>query len=88
MYPNMQKFYLDQQEIHGNSNKRMIEAVRSNPNIKGCIHALIAGDWILGAGLIDYGAIPKMMFTKEQRKVMNHVFCQLEHSQEMYSAMK
>ena len=60
MYPNMQKFYLDQQEIHGNSNKRMIEAVRSNPNIKGyCIHALIAGDWILGAGLIDLWRNPK-----------------------------
>ena len=60
MYPNMQKFYLDQQAIHGNSNKRMIEAVRSNPNIKGyCIHALIAGDWILGAGLIDLWRNPK-----------------------------
>ena len=60
MYPNMQQFYLDQQEIHGNSNKRMIEAVRSNPNIKGyCIHALIAGDWILGAGLIDLWRNPK-----------------------------
>jgi hypothetical protein len=60
MYPNMDQFYLDQQHVHGTANKRMIEAVRSNPEIDGyCIHALVAGDWILGAGLMDLWRNPK-----------------------------
>ncbi|NQV35435.1 MAG: hypothetical protein HQ515_22270, partial [Phycisphaeraceae bacterium] len=60
LYPDMAQFYLDQQAIHGAANKRMIEAVRSNPQVDGyCIHALCAGDWILGAGLIDLWRNPK-----------------------------
>ena len=60
LYPDMQQFYLDQQEIHGSANKRMIEAVRANPEVDGyCIHALVAGDWILGAGLLDLWRNPK-----------------------------
>jgi hypothetical protein len=60
LYPEFQKFCLDQQSIHGAANKRMIEAVRSNPEVDGyCIHALTAGDWILGAGLLDLWRNPK-----------------------------
>lgn len=60
LYPDMKQFYLDQQDIHGTANKRMIEAVRANPEVDGyCIHALSAGDWILGAGLIDLWRNPK-----------------------------
>ncbi|MEM7370239.1 MAG: sugar-binding domain-containing protein [Bacteroidota bacterium] len=60
LYPDMQQFYLDQQFIHGTANKRMIEAVRANPEVDGyCIHALVAGDWILGAGLMDLWRNPK-----------------------------
>jgi hypothetical protein len=60
MYPDMTQFNLDQQTIHGVANKRMIEAVRSNPEVDGyCIHALVAGDWILGAGLLDLWRNPK-----------------------------
>lgn len=60
LYPDMQQFYLDQQRIHGTANKRMIEAVRANPEVDGyCIHALVAGDWILGAGLLDLWRNPK-----------------------------
>lgn len=60
LYPDIKQFYLDQQAIHGAANKRMIEAVRSNPEVDGyCIHALAAGDWILGAGLIDLWRNPK-----------------------------
>lgn len=60
LYPDLEQFCLDQQTIHGAANKRMIEAVRSNPNVSGyCIHALAAGDWILGAGLIDLWRQPK-----------------------------
>jgi hypothetical protein len=60
LYPDLETFCLDQQAIHGAANQRMIEAVRSNPNVNGyCIHALAAGDWILGAGLIDLWRQPK-----------------------------
>ena len=38
----------------------MIEAIRSNPNVIGyCVHALTAGDWIIGAGLLDIWRNPK-----------------------------
>lgn len=60
MFLKTSDFYLKQQEIHGRANLRMIEAARSNSNIKGyCIHALTAGDWIIGAGLLDIWRQPK-----------------------------
>jgi hypothetical protein len=60
IYPDLKQFCLDEQQIHGTANKRMIEAVRCNPNVQGyCIHALTAGDWILGAGLLDLFRNPK-----------------------------
>jgi hypothetical protein len=71
LYPDMKQFYLDQQKIHGAANKRMIEAVRSNPDIDGyCIHALVAGDWILGAGLLDLWRNPKS-YAYEATKAAN-----------------
>ena len=60
VYPDLEQFCLDQQKMHGIANKRMIEASRCNPNVKGyCVHALVAGDWVLGAGLIDLWRNPK-----------------------------
>jgi hypothetical protein len=60
IYPDLRRFCLDQQKIHGAANKRMIEAARSNPDVIGyCIHALVAGDWIIGAGLLDLWRNPK-----------------------------
>jgi hypothetical protein len=60
IYPDLKQFCLDQQKIHGTANKRMIEAVRCNPRVKGyCVHALTAGDWIMGAGLLDLFRNPK-----------------------------
>lgn len=60
LYPDFEDFCLVQQSMHGAANKRMIEAVRSNPDVDGyCIHALCAGDWIFGAGLIDIWRNPK-----------------------------
>ncbi|MCG8309050.1 MAG: hypothetical protein MI975_16780 [Cytophagales bacterium] len=71
MYPDIRQFYLDQQKIHGTANKRMIEAVRSNPEVDGyCIHALTAGDWILGAGLLDLWRNPKS-YAYEATKAAN-----------------
>ena len=71
LYSDIEKFCLDQQAIHGAANKRMIEAVRSNPDVDGyCIHALAAGDWILGAGLIDIWRNPKS-YAYEATKAAN-----------------
>lgn len=54
VYSDLQLFCFDQQSIHGAANKRMIEAIRSNPGVAGyCVHALTGGDWVLGAGLLD-----------------------------------
>ena len=60
IYPDLQQFCLDQQRIHGTANQRMIEAVRCNRLVIGyCVHALTAGDWIMGAGLLDLFRNPK-----------------------------
>ena len=49
----------------------MIEAVRSNPEVDGyCIHALVAGDWIIGAGLLDLWRNPKT-YAYEATKAAN-----------------
>ena len=60
LYPDLKEFSHDQQKIHGIANRRMMEAVRCNPNVAGyCIHALTAGNWIMGAGLLDIWRNPK-----------------------------
>lgn len=69
VYPEMKDFYLEQQKMHGIANKRMIEATRSNKSIAGyCVHALVGGDWVIGAGLLDLWRNPKTLvydMTKE-----------------------
>jgi hypothetical protein len=68
VYPELQKFCLDQQTIHSGGNKRMLEAIRSNPRVGGyAVHALTGGDWVLGAGLLDLFRNPKRSYwgTKE-----------------------
>ena len=67
----MKEFYLEQQHMHGTANKRMIEAIRSNPYMDGyCVHALTGGDWILGAGLLDLWRNPKS-YAYEATKAAN-----------------
>jgi len=62
IYQNTELLYLEQQKMHGIANKRMIEASRLNSSIKGyCIHALVGGDWVLGAGLLDLWRNPKTL---------------------------
>ena len=62
IYPNLETFYLEQQKMHGIDNKRIIEAVRSNNSIAGyCVHALVGGDWVIGAGLLDLWRNPKTL---------------------------
>jgi beta-galactosidase len=63
IYPDLQEFCIEQQKIHSNANKRMVEAIRSNPNVRGyCVHALTGGDWVLGAGLLDLWRNPKQSY--------------------------
>lgn len=62
IYPNVEDFYLEQQKMHGIANKRMIEATRLNTTVAGyCVHALVGGDWVLGAGLLDLWRKPKTL---------------------------
>ena len=68
VYPDLKTFCIDQQKIHSQGNKRMIEAIRSNPRVGGyCVHALTGGDWVTGAGLLDLFRNPKESYwgTKE-----------------------
>ncbi len=68
IFPDLGAFCRRQQRIHGTANRRMIEAVRCNPNVNGyCIHALTAGDWIIGAGLLDLFRIPKTAAYEQTR---------------------
>jgi hypothetical protein len=63
IYPDLQQYCLAQQELHSKANKRMLEAIRSNPYVKGyCVHALTGGDWVLGAGLLDLWRNPKQSY--------------------------
>jgi hypothetical protein len=65
IYPSTETFYLEQQKMHGIANKRMIEASRLNNTIKGyCVHALVGGDWVIGAGLLDLWRNPKTLTYK------------------------
>ena len=71
IYPSTEALYLEQQKMHGIANKRMIEASRLNNNIKGyCVHALVGGDWVIGAGLLDLWRNPKTL-TYEMTKAAN-----------------
>lgn len=62
VFPDFEAYCLEEQRLHGISNKRMMEAARVNPDVNGyCIHALTAGDWILGAGILDLWRNPKTL---------------------------
>jgi len=71
IFPDLRAFCLEEQRLHGAANRRMIEAVRCNPAVQGyCIHALTAGDWIIGAGLLDLFRNPKT-YAYEATKAAN-----------------
>ena len=79
------EFYLKQQEIHGIANKRMIEAIRSNPTVIGyCVHALTAGDWIIGAGLLDIWRNPKGLAYEKTKEANEDEIAVLRTSKKNY----
>jgi hypothetical protein len=62
IFPDVRQLYLEEQKIHGMANKRMLEAIRLNSTVKGyCVHALVGGDWVIGAGLLDLWRNPKTL---------------------------
>ncbi|MBK3516143.1 glycoside hydrolase family 2 protein [Carboxylicivirga marina] len=62
IYPNVRDLYMEEQKMHGMANKRMLEATRLNSTVKGyCVHALVGGDWVIGAGLLDLWRNPKTL---------------------------
>jgi len=70
-FPDLEEYCRAEQKIHGEANKRMIEATRANPTISGyCVHALTDGDWILGAAIVDLWRIPKT-YVYEMTKAAN-----------------
>ncbi|MCY1720276.1 hypothetical protein OU798_07970 [Prolixibacteraceae bacterium Z1-6] len=70
-FPDLEKYCIEEQRIHGIANKRMMEATRANPVVSGyCVHALTDGDWILGASILDLWRNPKP-FVYEMTKEAN-----------------
>lgn len=60
IYPDVSTFIDEQQQIHADANKAMVEAARVNPYVGGyCVHAFTDGDWIVGGGLVDLFRQPK-----------------------------
>lgn len=54
---------LASQRVQAEGNKLLIEALRLNPRVAGyCIHAFTAGDWVLGAGVLDLFRNPKLEY--------------------------
>jgi len=63
LYSNIESFCEEQQQLHANANKQIIEAIRLNTNVQGyCVHALTGGDWVLGAGLLDLWRNKKLSY--------------------------
>ena len=63
MYSDLETFCDEQQQLHANANKQIIEAIRLNTNVQGyCVHALTGGDWVLGAGLLDLWRNKKLSY--------------------------
>ena len=78
VYPDLRQFCMDQQAIHAEANKRMVEAARMNPDVDGyAVHALTGGDWVLGAGLLDLFRNPKKAY-----------YAMKEVNQERYLALR
>ena len=63
IYPELDTFCRESQQIQARGNRRQLEALLSNPLISGyCIHAFTDGDWIIGAALIDNWQQPKAAY--------------------------
>jgi len=61
------------QGLQAEGNKLQLEALRLNPKVDGyCLHAYTAGDWVIGAGVLDIWRQPKLLYqacTEVQRPV-------------------
>jgi hypothetical protein len=63
VFPDATALCLATQELQANGNKLQLEALRTNPKVDGyCLHAYTAGDWVVGAGVLDMWRQPKLLY--------------------------
>jgi beta-galactosidase len=63
LFPDASALCLATQELQADGNKLQLEALRTNPKVDGyCLHAYTAGDWVVGAGVLDIWRQPKLLY--------------------------
>ena len=63
LFPDASALCKATQKLQADGNKLQLEALRINPNADGyCLHAFTAGDWVLGAGVLDIWRQPKLLY--------------------------
>ena len=67
LFPTVTVLCEETQLIQAVGNMLQLEALRVNPRADGyCLHAFTAGDWVLGAGVLDIWREPKKMYFAAQ----------------------
>ena len=62
-FGNIQNLCLASQDVQAEGNKLQVEAIRTNPKVHGyCVHAYTAGEWVIGAGVLDIWRNPKRVY--------------------------
>ena len=63
LFPDASALFMATQKLQANGNRLQLEALRVNPDVDGyCLHAFTAGDWVLGAGVLDIWRRPKLQY--------------------------
>jgi hypothetical protein len=63
LFPDASALCLATQKLQADGNKLQLEALRLNPKVDGyCLHAYTAGDWVIGAGVLDIWREPKLLY--------------------------
>ena len=63
LFPDASALCKATQKLQADGNKLQLEALRINPDADGyCVHAFTAGDWVLGAGVLDIWRQPKLLY--------------------------
>ncbi|MCF7849326.1 MAG: hypothetical protein K9M45_10775 [Kiritimatiellales bacterium] len=63
IFPDASALCLATQKLQADGNKLQLEALRINPKTDGyCLHAYTAGDWVVGAGVLDIWRQPKLLY--------------------------
>lgn len=63
IFGSIKNLCLASQKVQAEGNKLQIEATRINADLHGyCVHAYTAGDWVIGAGVLDIWRTPKQFY--------------------------